>query len=103
MSKETEMLASVDYDSPDHKRSRMAYLIECAFEYFVALLVSDAFLVKLLQDIGMDDATVGIMASLISLAFVFQLFSIFVVQRVSNVKVFAIIFHFASQFFFMGL
>lgn len=103
MTKETEVLEPLHYDSPDHKRSRMAYLIECAFEYFVALLVSDAFLVKLLQDIGMDDATVGIMASLISLAFVFQLFSIFVVQRVGNVKVFAIIFHFASQFFFMGL
>ena len=91
------------FDSKDYKRSRMAYLIECAFEYFVALLVSDAFLVKLLQDIGMDDATVGIMSSLISLAFVFQLFSIFVVQRISNTKVFAIIFHFASQVFFMAL
>ena len=91
------------YDSPEYKRSRKAYLIECAFEYFVALLVSDAFLVKLLQDIGVDDATVGIMASLISLAFVFQLFSIFVVQRISNTKAFAIIFHFASQIFFMAL
>ena len=91
------------YDTPEHKRSRKAYLIECAFEYFVALLVSDAFLVKLLQDIGMSDATIGIMASLISLAFVFQLFSIFVVQRISNTKAFAITFHFASQVFFMAL
>lgn len=99
---ETTVDASV-YNSPDHKRSRKAYLIECAFEYFVALLVSDAFLVKLLQDIGMSDATIGIMSSLISLAFVFQLFSIFVVQRISNTKRFAIIFHFASQMFFMAL
>ena len=93
----------VDYNSKDHKRSRNSYLIECAFEYFVSLLVTDVFLVKLLKDIGMDDATVGIMASLISLAFVFQLFSIFVVQRITNVKVFAIVFHFASQMFFMAL
>ena len=91
------------YDSREHKRSRKAYLIECAFEYFVALLVSDAFLVKLLQDIGMSDAAIGIMSSLISLAFVFQLFSIFVVQRISNTKAFAIVFHFASQVFFMAL
>lgn len=95
--------APVDYHSSPYKRSRRAYLIECAFEYFVALLVSDAFLVKLLQDIGMNDATVGIMASLISLAFVFQLFSIFVVQRIGNTKAFAITFHFASQLFFMAL
>ena len=93
----------LDYNSAPYKRSRKSYLIECAFEYFVALLVSDAFLVKLLQDIGMDDATIGIMASLISLAFVFQLFSIFVVQRISNTKAFAITFHFASQLFFMAL
>ena len=94
---------AVDYNSKDHKRSRWAYLIECAFEYFVALLVSGQFLVAVLQDIGMDDATVGVMASLISLAFVFQLFSIFVVQRITNTKVFSIIFHFASQMFFMAL
>ena len=88
---QVEVPAAVDFNSRDHKRSRGAYLIECAFEYFVALLVSGQFLVAVLQDIGMDDATVGIMASLISLAFVFQLFSIFVVQRISNTKVFSII------------
>ncbi|MBQ9097833.1 MAG: MFS transporter [Clostridia bacterium] len=103
MSDATMQSSPALFDSKDYKRSRNSYLIECAFEYFVALLVSDAFLVKLLQDIGMNDATVGIMASLISLAFVFQLFSIFVVQRISNTKVFAIIFHFSSQVFFMAL
>ncbi len=93
----------IDYDSPDYKRSRMAYLIECAFEYFVSLLVTDAFLAKLLKDIGMSDATIGIVSSLISLAFLFQFFAVFVVQRISNTKRFAIIFHFASQMFFMSL
>ena len=103
MAQASESVEQLHYDTPEYKRSRRAYLIECAFEYFVALLVSDAFLVKLLQNIGMDDATVGIMASLISLAFVFQLFSIFVVQHISNTKAVAITFHFASQIFFMAL
>lgn len=77
--------------------------MECAFEYFVALLVGDAFLAKLLADIGMNPAVVGIVSSLISLAFLFQLFSVFVVQRITNTKVFCIIFHFASQIVFMSL
>lgn len=92
-----------DYDSPEYKRSRKAYLIECAFEYFVSLLVTDAFLAKLLKDIGMSDATIGVVSSLISLAFLFQLFAVFVVQRISNTKRVAIIFHCTSQLFFMSL
>ena len=91
------------FSSKDYKRSRGAYCIECAFEYFVALLVADAFLAKLLSDIGMSDAAIGIVSSLISLAFLFQLFSVFVVQKVTNTKVFCIVFHFVSQMFFMSL
>ena len=91
------------YNSKDYKRSRGAYCIECAFEYFVALLVQDAFLAKLLKDIGMSDAIIGIVSSFISLAFLFQLFSVFVVQKISNTKRFVIIFHFLSQMFFMSL
>lgn len=92
------------YESPEYKRSRKAYLIECAFEYFVSLLVTDAFLAALLKDgLGMSDAAVGIISSLISLAFLFQLFAVFVVQRITNVKRFAIVFHSVSQIFFMAL
>lgn len=93
----------VNYEDADYKRSRKAYLIECAFEYFVSLLVTDAFLAKLLKDIGMSDAAVGIVSSLISLAFLFQFFAVFVVQRIGNTKRFAIIFHCTSQMFFMAL
>lgn len=91
------------YESKAYKRSRKAYCMECAFEYFVALLVSDAFLAKLLTDIGMSDALIGVVSSFISLAFLFQLFSIFVVQKITNTKVFVVIFHFLSQIFFMSL
>ena len=91
------------FASKDYKRSRNAYCMECAFEYFVALLFSGSFLTKLLIEIGMDDAMIGVVSSFISLAFLFQLFSIFVVQKVTNTKVFVIIFHFASQIFFMSM
>ena len=91
------------YNSPEYKRSRQAYTFECAFEHFVALLVSGVFLAKLLGDIGMDDALIGIISSFISLSFLFQLFSVFVGQRISNTKRFVTLFHSLSQVFFMSL
>jgi len=86
-----------------YKRSRRAYILECAFEYFIALMVSDAFLATLLTEMGLDDAMIGVISSLISLAFLFQLFSVFVVQHIRNVKLVAIPVHCISQLFFLLL
>jgi len=94
---------AVDFNSSAYKRSRWAYTIECGFEYFVSLLVTGSLLSKLLSAMGMNDALVGIISSFISLAFLFQLFSVFVVQRIVNTKRFVIIFHSLSQIFFMSL
>ncbi len=91
------------YSSKDYKRSRGAYCIECAFEYFVSLLVGGSFLAKLLGNIGMDTNTIGIVSSIISLAFLFQLLALFVAHRITNTKRFVIIFHFLSQMLFMSL
>ena len=91
------------YSSPDYKRSRTAYIMECTFEYFVALLVSDAYLANLLRYMGIGDAMIGIISSLINLAFLFQLLSIVAVKHIVNVKRASIIIHFASQLFFMSL
>ncbi len=91
------------YSSSDYKRSRGAYIAECTFEYFVSLLVTDAYLSNLLTYMGISDATIGIISSLISFAFLFQLFSLFAVKHITNVKRASIIFHFASQIFFMSL
>ena len=96
MDKKTEI-----FMQPDYKRSRWAYTFECAFEYFVSLLVSGAFLSKLLLSIGMSDALIGIISSFISLSYLFQLFSIFVVQRITNTKRFAVLFHSLGQVLFM--
>lgn len=91
------------YDSPAYRRSRKAYCMECAFEYLVTLFVTDAFLAKLLTSMGMSDTLIGVISSLGSLAFLFQLFSIFVVQRITNTKRFVILFHSSSQLLFMSL
>lgn len=91
------------FDSPAYKRSRMAYKWECTFEYFVALLVGDAFLAKLLTHIGFTDSEAGIISSLITLAFLFQLLAVFVVRKITNTKLVAILFHTTSQIFFMSL
>ncbi len=64
------------FSSPAYRRSRNAYTAQCAFEYLVALLISDAFLAKLLVTLGISDAMVGIISSLTSLAFVVQLVSL---------------------------
>ena len=91
------------YGTKDYKRSRKAYCIECAFEYFVSLMVTDSFLAMLLRNIGVSESMIVIVSSLISLAFLFQFFAIFAVQKITNTKRFAIIFHFASQLVFMSL
>lgn len=92
-----------NFQSPEYKRSRAAYTLECAFEYFVAILVSDAFLPKLLTSLGMPDSLTGITSSIISLSFLFQLFAVLIAQRIRNTKRFASLFHCLGQLFFMFL
>ncbi|MBR0443180.1 MAG: MFS transporter [Clostridia bacterium] len=86
-----------------YKRSRGAYTAECAFEYFIALLVAEPFLTKLLLEIGLDDPTIAIIQSLISVAFLFQLAAVFVVQRITNVKRVAATVHLIAQLLFTSL
>ena len=92
-----------DFNSPEYKRSRKAYLLECAFEYFIALLVSDAFLAKLLSSIGISDALNGIISSFISLVFITDLFSLFLLQLKIETKRLVIISKTLSNVFFMLL
>ena len=68
------MTEQKNFNNPAYKRSRWAYTFECAFEYFIALMVADAFLATLLTEMGLSDAVIGVISSLISLAFLFQLF-----------------------------
>ncbi len=96
-------MKNIDYNTADYKRSRGAYMAQCTFEYFVSILVADAFLAKLLSNIGISDALVGIISSFISLAFVIQIFSIFLLKaRVSRKKL-VVALDTVSQLFFCSV
>ncbi len=91
------------FDTPEYRRSRSAYRLECMFEYFVSIFAGNAFLTNMLLYIGIEDSLIMIISSFITLAFLFQLCSLFVVQRIVNVKRFVISFHITSQVLFMLL
>ena len=91
------------YLSKEYKRSRKAYITQCTLEHLIVLLVADAFLAKLLSHIGLSDALVGIIASFISVAFVFQLMAIYIAKSKLSTKKAVIISDGLSQLFFMLL
>ncbi|MBO4869966.1 MAG: MFS transporter [Clostridia bacterium] len=91
------------YSNKDYKVSRRAYSLECMFEHFITLLVTDAFIAKLLKYFGTSDALCGIISSFISLSFLFQIFSVLIMGRIRHTKRTAIIFHTAAQFLFSCL
>ena len=91
------------YKSGEYGASRRAYTFECMFEYFITLLVADAFIAKLLKYFGASDALCGVVSSFISLSFLFQIFSVLVMGRIRNTKRTAVIFHTAAQFLFSCL
>lgn len=93
-------MKSIDYNSPEYKRSRGAYMAQCTFEYFISILVADVFLAKLLSSIGISDALVGIISSFISMAFLIQILSIFLVKTRFSTKKLVILFDTISQLFF---
>ncbi|MBQ2891199.1 MAG: MFS transporter [Clostridia bacterium] len=85
------------------KRSRTAYAAQCTFEYLIGLLITDAFLAKLLTNIGISDSVIGIISSFISFSFLFQLMSIGMVSRMKNVKGTVIFFDCFSQLLYICL
>ncbi len=93
----------MDFNSKEYKRSRSAYMTQSMVEYFVSLLVTDAFLAKVLTHIGISDALVGIISSFITMAFVIQLASIFLVRLKVSTKKLVVFFDTLSIFFFMLL
>lgn len=76
----------MNFNSPEYKKYRKAYVTQCTVEHLVGLLVADAFLAKLLLHLGLSDAMVGIISSFTSVAFVFQLLSVVLVQSRFSTK-----------------
>ena len=60
-------------------------------------MVADSLLAKLLTSIGFTDAETGVLSSFITLAFLFQIISIFVIRKITNTKRFAVLFHSLGQ------
>ncbi len=91
----------MDFNSKEYKRSRVSYIIQSVFEYFLMILVSDAFLAKLLTHIGISDSVIGIISSFVNIAFVFQILSIFIVRMKIRQKPFLIFTYVCSFSAFM--
>lgn len=77
---------NTDFNSKEYKRYQKAYVTQCTLEHLMGLLVTDAFLAKLLTYIGMSDAMTGVITSFASVAFVFQLLSVILVQSKMSTK-----------------
>lgn len=91
------------FNSKEYLSSRNAYTLQCMFEYFVALLSADAFLAKLLKDIGLSDAATGVLSSLITVSFLFQLLSVPLAGKLKRIKKYIILVDTASQLLFAAV
>ena len=69
-----------------YKRSRASYMAQCTEEHLVSLLVTDAFLAKLLSHTRISDSMIGIISSFAMLSFLFQLLSLILVQKINDTK-----------------
>ena len=59
------------------KKGKGLYIIEAALEYFIATLVSGAYLAKITSAIGMSAGLTGILTAFVSLGYAFQIFALF--------------------------
>ena len=82
--------------------SRVMYMIEALFEYFIQILVSGAYLAKLTTTIGISDSMTAILASITTLSGLFQLISIYLAHK-TPVKRWIIPCQIISQMMFCAL
>ena len=85
----------------DAKRSRKAYTAQCAFAYCMTLLISDAYLAKLLSGMGISDVMVGVISSVTALSCLFGLTAIPFFRNRPDVKTPVIIAQVASGCLFL--
>ena len=97
------MVLEKDFSSPAYHRARTSYIVFAMFEYFVYLLISDAFLAKLLSAVGFKDSEIGVLSSLLSLAFVFQLLSLLLARTRGSKKTMIITLNTLGQMLFFAL
>ncbi len=88
------------FDSPAYKRTRTAYILQAMFEYFISILVTDAFIAKILEYLGVSEANIGVITTIISLAMAFQLGSLWLSKVKVSVKKLSLFFSTLSQLLF---
>jgi predicted MFS family arabinose efflux permease len=82
-----------------YKFSRLMYILEAAFEYFISLLVIGAYIAKVATTIGLSDSTTGILTSFVSLGLGFQCVAIFLADK-TPVKRWVSLLHIINQLSF---
>ena len=60
-----------------YSTSRVMYILGAAFEYFISILVSGAYLAKLTTELGLSDSLTGILSSLTTLGCSLQILAVF--------------------------
>ena len=83
------------------KRSRVAYIGEAGFEYFISLFVTSTFLTYLMIDLGIPDAWTGVLANVATFANALQLLALCV--RRTRVKRLTTVLHIINQLAFSAL
>ena len=82
-----------------YKVSRILYIAEAALEYFITLMVTEAYLAKVTTAIGMEDTLVAVLSAFVSLGRAFQLIAIFLAHK-TPVKPWIIPLQILCQLFF---
>lgn len=83
-------------------KNRLLYIIEAAVEYFIYLMVTDAFFATLLTRNGVSDAVTGIISQLAALSFLAQLSSV-IYKKSTGIKRWITRMHLANQLMFVSL
>lgn len=96
-------MSNIDFSSKECKRSRTSYSAWCAIDYCIALMVSGVYLVKLFRHIGLSDALIGVVSSITSLAFLFQLLSIPLVRYIKDTRKTTIFLVTISEVMYFGI
>ena len=86
-----------------YKSSRLAYICEATFEYFISMIIAGAFLAKLLTKTGISDQLTGIITSFVSLAYVSQFFAVIFIRPTKPVKKWVTLLTFVKSILFVGL
>lgn len=83
----------------EYKLTRFLYILEAAFEYFIAILVGGAYLATVTSALGVSDSLTGILTAFVSLGQGFQVIAIFLANK-TPVKRWVTLLHSINQLAF---